>query len=92
MVVTVFYSSVSGSLEVKKSQQRIIDILEGKNIPYKLVDIAQNSEDKQLMRKLAGNSAALPPQVCNGDDYCGDYEAFDNANEVGTIKQFLKLK
>lgn len=35
------------------------------------MDICQNEEDKKLMRKLAGNSTALPPQICNGDDYCG---------------------
>uniref|UniRef100_A0A4W6E2U7 Uncharacterized protein n=1 Tax=Lates calcarifer TaxID=8187 RepID=A0A4W6E2U7_LATCA len=71
MAITVFYSSVSGSLEMKKRQDRIISVLSSKNIPYKLVDISQNSDMKDLMRQRAGNPTALPPQICNGDVYCG---------------------
>ncbi|XP_076612909.1 SH3 domain-binding glutamic acid-rich-like protein 3 [Chaetodon auriga] len=91
MSVQVFYTSVSGSIELKKHQQKIIDILESKKIPHKLVDIAQNSDDKDLMRKIAGNPTALPPQICNGDVYCGDYAAFDMAVEAGELELFLKL-
>lgn len=46
-------------------------ILEGKKIPYELVDISQKVESKELMRQIAGDSTALPPQICNGDVYCG---------------------
>lgn len=59
------------SLQTKKRQDRIISILEGKKIPHQLVDISQNSDDKDLMRKLSGNPSALPPQIFNGDVYCG---------------------
>lgn len=48
-----------------------MSILDSKSIPYDLVDIAQNSDDKDLMRKIARNPTALPPQICNGDVYCG---------------------
>ncbi|XP_041814943.1 SH3 domain-binding glutamic acid-rich-like protein 3 [Chelmon rostratus] len=91
MPVKVFYSSVSGSLELKKHQQLIMSILDSKSIPYDLVDIAQNSDDKDLMRKIAGNPTALPPQICNGDVYCGDFAAFENAVEMEDLEQFLKL-
>lgn len=56
---------------MKKNQQKIFSILDGKKIPYQLVDISQKTELKDLMRRLAGNKTALPPQICNGDEYCG---------------------
>ncbi|GAA6234232.1 SH3 domain-binding glutamic acid-rich-like protein 3 [Lates japonicus] len=91
MPVTVFYSSVCGSLEMRKRQDRIIFVLSSKNIPYKLVDISQNSDDKDLMRQRAGDPTALPPQICNGDVYCGDFIAFENAIEMEELDAFLKL-
>jgi len=59
------------SLQLKKNQERIISVLSSKKIPFKAVDIAQNSDDKDLMRQKAGDPTALPPQLCNGDVYCG---------------------
>ncbi|KAM4521530.1 SH3 domain-binding glutamic acid-rich-like protein 3 [Odontesthes bonariensis] len=91
MPVILFYSSVSGSLELKKNQERIMSVLTSKKIPFKAVDIAQNSEDKDLMRQKAGNPTALPPQLCNGDVYCGDFDAFENAIEMEQLEEFLKL-
>ncbi|KAM6915211.1 SH3 domain-binding glutamic acid-rich-like protein 3 [Xenentodon cancila] len=91
MPVTVFLTSVSGSLELKKKQERVVSILTSKNIPFKPVDISQNSDDKDLMRKRAGNPTALPPQICNGDVYCGDFDAFENAIEMEELEKFLGL-
>ncbi|KAM4712635.1 SH3 domain-binding glutamic acid-rich-like protein 3 [Anableps anableps] len=91
MSVTVYMASVSGSLELKKNQERIFSVLSSKKIPYKTVDITQNSEDKDLMRKKAGNPSALPPQIFNGDVYCGDFAAFENAIEMEDLEKFLKL-
>lgn len=59
------------ALQIKKDQDRIFSVLTSKKIPFKSVDISQNSEDKDLMRNRAGNAAALPPQICNGNVYCG---------------------
>ncbi|RVE55990.1 hypothetical protein OJAV_G00231850 [Oryzias javanicus] len=91
MSVVVFYASVSGSLEVKKRQERIMSVLSSKKINFRAVDITQNSEDKDLMRKIANNSKAMPPQIANGSNYCGDYEAFENAIEVEQLEEFLKM-
>jgi hypothetical protein len=33
----------------------------------------------------------LPPQVFNEEDYCGDFEQFELANEVDNLEDFLKL-
>lgn len=57
--------------QIKKDQDTIFSILSSKKIPFEAVDIAQNSDDKDLMRKRVGDPTALPPQICNGDVYCG---------------------
>lgn len=89
--ITLYYTSVSSNLKLKKEQQRIMDILESKKIEFTKVDIAQTEADKQKMRELANNPAALPPQICNGDTYLGDYAAFDEAVEAEVLNTFLKL-
>ncbi|XP_013874385.1 SH3 domain-binding glutamic acid-rich-like protein 3 [Austrofundulus limnaeus] len=91
MSVILYYASVSSSVELKKKQERIMSVLTSKKISYKAVDITQNAQDKDLMRKKAGNPAAMPPQICNGDVYCGDFEAFENAIECEELEKFLKL-
>lgn len=67
---------------MKKQQQKITSVLDGLKIPYNLVDICQSSEDKELMRKLVGDSKALPPQICNGNDYCGVSLTWERKNIV----------
>ncbi|XP_031582108.1 SH3 domain-binding glutamic acid-rich-like protein 3 [Oreochromis aureus] len=91
MPVKVFFTSVSGSTQTKKNQDRIFSILSAKKIPFQTVDISQSSDDKDLMRQGAGDPTALPPQIFNGDVYCGDINAFDNAIEMEQLEDFLKL-
>ena len=56
---------------MKKQQQRIEMTLSGKKIPFEKVDVASSEENKKRMREIAGKPTALPPQLCNGDTYCG---------------------
>ncbi|KAM4634008.1 SH3 domain-binding glutamic acid-rich-like protein 3 [Polymixia lowei] len=91
MSVIVYYSSVSSSNQVKKQQQSIFFYMDSKKIPYKAVDITQKTEDKEEMRRKVGNPTALPPQICNGDTYCGNYEMFFEAMENEEMDTFLKL-
>lgn len=78
-------------------------ILDSKNMQYEVIDITEpgRETDKEFMQnKSTSNGAtvsdpeprhALPPQIFNSDEYCGDYDAFDLANEIDTLEQFLKL-
>uniref|UniRef100_UPI0037E8F659 SH3 domain-binding glutamic acid-rich-like protein 3 isoform X1 n=2 Tax=Semicossyphus pulcher TaxID=241346 RepID=UPI0037E8F659 len=91
MPVKVFYASVSGCRQMKKKQDRIFSILNSKSIPYEVVDIAQCVASKDLMREMAGNPTALPPQICNGDTYCGDFDSFEAAIEAEQLEEFLKI-
>ncbi|XP_068773818.1 SH3 domain-binding glutamic acid-rich-like protein 3 [Struthio camelus] len=87
----VYSTSVTGSREIKSQQSEVIRILDGKNIKYELVDISQDNALREEMRAKAGNPKAIPPQIVNGDHYCGDYELFVEAVEQNTLQEFLKL-
>ncbi|KAL3882389.1 hypothetical protein ACJMK2_028738 [Sinanodonta woodiana] len=98
MVIKVYISSVSSNTYMKKSQTSIIDLLDMHKVKYELIDIADptNEEQKKFMRANSKpkeeGKVPLPPQVFNGDDYCGDYEAFENALEQNMLFEFLKLE
>ncbi|XP_042359268.1 SH3 domain-binding glutamic acid-rich-like protein 3 [Plectropomus leopardus] len=91
MPVRVFLSSVSSNLEIKKHQQKIEMILSSKKISFECEDVASDEEKKSEMRRLMGNPTALPPQIFNGDVYCGDFDAFEQAVENEELEKFLKL-
>ncbi|XP_021230916.1 SH3 domain-binding glutamic acid-rich-like protein 3 isoform X1 [Numida meleagris] len=76
---------------IKSQQSEVTRILDGKNIKYELVDISQDNALREEMRAKAGNPKAIPPQIVNGDHYCGDYELFVEAVEQNTLQEFLKL-
>lgn len=57
--------------QVKQQQAEIFQFLDSKNIKYFAKDITQSSALKDEMRKKVGNPTAMPPQVFNGNNYCG---------------------
>ncbi|MCI4387211.1 hypothetical protein PGIGA_G00071560 [Pangasianodon gigas] len=91
MSITIYFSSVSGSREIKKQQAEIFQFLDSKQIKYFVKDITVSPDVKKEMREKVGNPEALPPQVFNGNKYCGDYQAFFNAVEDGKPETFFKL-
>lgn len=58
-------------LQVKQHQSEILNFLDAKKIKYFAVDITGSGDLKEEMRKKVGNPSAMPPQVFNGDKYCG---------------------
>lgn len=78
-------------------------ILDSKCIKYDTVDITEpgkESEKELMQNKSTSNGGTvsdpdprhpLPPQIFNDEEYCGDYDAFDMANEIDTLEVFLKL-
>ena len=56
---------------MKKHQQRIRDVLSGKKIETEYIDVAASEEAREKMRALIGDPKANPPQIFNGDQYCG---------------------
>ncbi|KAI6654591.1 SH3 domain-binding glutamic acid-rich-like protein 3 [Oopsacas minuta] len=90
--IDYYYSSVSSNLEIKKQQDRIQNVLDSKKIAYNKIDIAASEDSKAKMRKIVGDEKALAPQLANGDQYCGNFEKFEEAIEGEELEVFLKLK
>lgn len=67
-------------------------ILDAKKIAYNKLDISADETLKKDMREIAGDPKALPPQLANGKQYCGNFEAFEDAVESESLEEFLKLK
>ncbi|XP_053310510.1 SH3 domain-binding glutamic acid-rich-like protein 3 [Spea bombifrons] len=92
MVVKVYITSVTGSREIKSQQCEVMRILDSKSIVYETVDISVDNKLREEMRDKAGDPKACPPQIFNGDEYCGGYELLAAAAEEEIVDQFLKLK
>uniref|UniRef100_A0A670YD54 SH3 domain binding glutamate rich protein like 3 n=1 Tax=Pseudonaja textilis TaxID=8673 RepID=A0A670YD54_PSETE len=66
------YSKVSMNREeVKQRQSEVLRILDGNRLKYQLVDVSLSDSLLQEMRDKVGKADAVPPQIFNGDEYCG---------------------
>lgn len=91
MGVKLYYTTVTASRTIKSQQSEVIRILDSKGIKYQLIDISLGGELRDEMRNKAGDPTAVPPQLFNEDQYCGNFEMFQDAVEEDAVEQFLKL-
>merc|ERR1712126_376055 len=95
--IMIFISGDSGSKVITNQQHRILMILKSLGISLQQVDISAPGMDDQRdamrasAKKKEGQRHALPPQIFNGDKYCGDYDDFDVANEDDELEEFLGI-
>lgn len=95
MGVRVFVATNTGNKEIENGQQTIFQVLKTRNIEYETIDIAAPGmqEQRKFMRekgkKKDGQRFALPPQIFNGEEYRGNFEDFDIANEDDMLEEFL---
>jgi len=95
--IRVFISGNSGNKEMVTHQHRILMILDSLNINNEVIDVAGPGmeESRDFMRehgkKKENARHVLPPQIFNGDKYCGDYDDFDVANEDDHLEEFLGI-
>jgi len=93
--IRVFISGNSGNKEMVTHQQRILMILDSLGFETEVIDVAGPGmeEARDFMRgngkKRENARHVLPPQIFNGDKYCGDYDDFDIANEDDHLEEFL---
>mmetsp|Transcript_24835 Transcript_24835/g.34869 ORF Transcript_24835/g.34869 Transcript_24835/m.34869 type:complete len:99 (+) Transcript_24835:41-337(+) len=97
MPLKLYFATVTSSQKIRKEQEKIQMIIEGKKLDHEIVDIASVEGAKDKMRSLMaeqgveGADKALPPKIFHDDTYCGDYEAFMYAIEDEKLNEFLKL-
>ncbi|XP_032131339.1 SH3 domain-binding glutamic acid-rich-like protein 2 isoform X3 [Sapajus apella] len=84
--------------QIKKKQQDVVRFLEANKIEFEEVDITMSEEQRQWMyknvppEKKPAQGNPLPPQIFNGDRYCGDYDSFFESKESNSVFSFLGLK
>uniref|UniRef100_A0A8C0RXK1 SH3 domain binding glutamate rich protein like 2 n=1 Tax=Canis lupus familiaris TaxID=9615 RepID=A0A8C0RXK1_CANLF len=88
MVIRVFIASSSGFVAIKKQQQDVVRFLEANKIEFEEVDITMSEEQRQWMyknippEKKPAQGNPLPPQIFNGDRYCGDGDRSASTHSV----------
>ena len=95
--ITVYMTSIVSQHAIFKKQQEVLDFLEARKIPYKAVDMCANLKARpEMIGKLPDDviektPRPLPPQVFNGDGYCGDYDMFFDAKECDLAYSFFRI-
>lgn len=93
-MLTLFVSSVSGNLSVKKRQQHMLDVLESRRISFSIVDIAtpEGAKWKEQLREGPGG-LALPQlwAVASPEVFVTDYDRFLQAIENNCINELLSI-
>jgi len=98
MSVRVYLSNATCSSEIRKKQQHVKDILSSLKIEHELVDVLDPRNDEALKfmhansKAKKANQKPTPPQIFNGEDYCGDYEKFQESIEWDQVYEFLKIE
>jgi hypothetical protein len=83
--------------QMKKRQMKAQLLMESKGVKFEVIDIADpNSEAAKMFMQKNSTAKAnarnpIPPQFFQEDEYCGDYDGFDEANENDCLEEFLKL-
>jgi len=96
--VKVYLSNATVSSEIRKKQQQVKDILNCLKIDHEVVDVLdpRNEEALKFMHSNSTpkkpNTKAVPPQIFNGENYCGDYEKFSESVEWDQLYEFLKIE
>ncbi|KFO36094.1 SH3 domain-binding glutamic acid-rich-like protein 2 [Fukomys damarensis] len=84
------------SLLIKKKQQDVVRFLEANKIEFEEVDITMSEEQRQWMyrnipaEKKPAQGNPLPPQIFNGDQYCGRFNTLPVSRHFllsGRLKQ-----
>jgi len=98
MGIRVYISANSGNQKLENEQQKIVLVLTMRKKEFEVIDIMKpgNQNHRTYMRdrgkKKEGQRNVLPPQIFNGDDYIGDFEDFDLANEDDVLEEFLGIE
>lgn len=92
MVIKLYTTSVTTNREIFNKQNRIKHVFEAKGIAFEEIDLCHDQEQRDLMREKAGIPDLLPPAIFNDDQYCGDFQEFEDAVEDNLLKEFLKLQ
>lgn len=81
------YTSLAGGMQVMTRTNRLTTILTANGIKFEYRDLGTDEEAKKIWRRQA-NGKTLPG-VVRGDDYIGNWQEVDEANEEYRLREIL---
>uniref|UniRef100_H2ZP97 SH3 domain-binding glutamic acid-rich-like protein n=1 Tax=Ciona savignyi TaxID=51511 RepID=H2ZP97_CIOSA len=95
MGIVVYTTSVFLDKSMRDHQDKVLQFLEVNNIEAEIIDLTMHTSARDVMLERMPedkkNGKVLPPQVFNGDVYCGSYEDFFLASEEGLPFSFFRI-
>lgn len=98
MGIRIFISEHSGNQKIENSQQKILMVLRTRDIDLSTIDISapgmqnQRTFMRERGKRKEGQRNVIPPQIFNGEEYRGDFDDFDVANEDDVLEEFLGIQ
>jgi len=81
------FTSLAGGAQIIPRTNRLATILQANGIKFEYRDLGTDEEAKKIWRRQA--SGKTLPGVVRGDDYVGNWQEIDEANEEYQVKDLL---
>ena len=94
MGIVVYTTSVPANASIRNQIWQVCEFLRLNKIEFEEIDLSVHTDARPIMLKKIPEKFrenAFPPQIFNDEDYCGNYDSFFNANEMGVLYTFFKL-
>ncbi|EGG21358.1 thioredoxin domain-containing protein [Cavenderia fasciculata] len=88
VTVTLYTSSATGMLKIKKDQSALKTLLEAKGIQYTEYDVASDQAQREHMKKTSGKTEL--PQLFVNDKFVGLYDDLQALEEIGQFSDLFK--
>ncbi|CBY22734.1 unnamed protein product [Oikopleura dioica] len=93
-MITLYTTSLSANLSMKKKCDEILMYLQGQKIEHTVIDLAGGpSNRKKMLEKIPDsvNPPILAPQIFADDEYRGGYDTFFDMRESELVYTWLRL-
>ena len=95
MPVKVYMTNITSNQLTIGNQRKLRHILDTNKIAYVDVDISDPkfTHEKEFLQGTLAlfNKKMTLPQICNGEEYCGDFDELLAAVEANSLRELLKL-
>ena len=81
------FTSLAGGMQIMTRTNRLTTILTANGIKFEYRDLGTDEEAKKIWRRQA--SGKTLPGVVRGDDYIGNWQEVDEANEEYRLREIL---
>lgn len=81
------FTSFAGGMQIVPRTNRLATILQANGVKFEYRDLGTDDEAKKIWKRSAGGKTL--PGVVRGDDYIGNWQEIDEANEEYRLRELL---